>query len=102
MSTSSSGRGPCVLVEHPSFETSRDAIESDVRRADDLLLAVTWQVARNPAGCPDMLGTPFKRATAWTPEGDIYVLFFTYDAEHGKVHLWHVQQFSAGDDEVEV
>jgi hypothetical protein len=76
--------------EEAPFREAANALETDVRRFDDMIDGIIWRIARDAEGLPEISGGPFRVAKAQaTPASDILNVLFTINSPE-LCSLWDV------------
>jgi len=80
-----------TLIEEPSFAEAREAIVgNDIRRFDEMLSAITWEIARDPEHAPAVPGSRLRLARSEAMPGEpILRVYYTIN-DDGTCSLWDV------------
>lgn len=69
-----------TLRYQPRFEASRARLAASIRRLDDILVGLEFQIARAPEACPQVWGTLLRSVTSDPfPGAPLVVVIFTVD-----------------------
>ncbi len=73
---------PRDVVYQPQFDQQLNELVSDIRRVDEFIRGVEWQVCREPHSGQQITANVWAIPLNSPPAGENLIIYYTFDTDH--------------------